>query len=367
VRLIVPALIVAGCATGGGVDDGAQADAGTIDTSRVDSTTPSTDSMEVPDTSVVVDSAMPDTSVDTTPTCGLGQKWCGSFCASIQIDVDHCGDCSAKCPDVVNATRTCSAGKCGFTCTDPFAQCGADTACTTNTTNDVAHCGGCGKACPSGATTVAMCASKTCSTSCKSGYVSLGGACTNFGGWFEANGAGCAACNNGNPYASGGCSCPSGTTPGSAFALHNDCSGVRTATIQICEASGAAAGVWGGAYQADDAVSCSVACRVPNAKTGGCSCPSGYSAVSLRVLTRTTCSTIIGSSLVACMHPSLALDNFGGVYEQDDPVPGGLGCRVANPRTGGCSCPSGFSASNYRTIVDTASGQIGAVISVCTR
>lgn len=371
---LAAALFLTGCATGGGVDeDDANDAAATADTLRSDTTEPAetsepADTTSPPDTFVATDTATADTAVDTGPTCGPGQKWCGSFCASIAIDVDHCGDCGSKCADVVNGTRTCAAGKCGFTCTDPFAQCAGDTACSTNLSNNAAHCGGCGKACPSSATTTATCASKTCSASCKGGYVSLGGACTTFGGFFESNTAGCAACNNGNPYASGACACPSGTTAGPAFALHNDCAAVRPATLQICESTGAAAGVWGGAYQADDPVSCSLACRVSNGKTGGCSCPSGYSPVALRVLSRTSCSTIIGSSIHVCVHPSAALDNFGGVYEQDDPVPGNLGCRAANPRTGGCSCPAGFSAGNYRSIVDIPSGgQIGSVITVCTR
>lgn len=371
-RSWVFALLATGCVTGGGADD-VPIDGSRVD-GRVDDTAVTTDSANPIDSAEPIDStsldstAPPDTApVDMGPMCGPGQKLCGAFCESIALDTENCGDCSKRCPDVANATRTCASGVCGFTCKDPFAKCGADTACTTNTTNDPVNCGTCGKVCPSTATTTATCAGKTCGSTCKSGYVSLASRCTNFGGAFESNTAGCAACNNGNPYASSGCACPAGTTAGSAFALHNDCAGVRPATMQWCESSGAAAGVWGGAFQRDDATGCAIACRVSNTKTGGCSCPTGYNEVGLRVLVRTTCSTTIGSHIVACVHPSASLDNFGGVYETDDPVSGSLGCRVANPRTGGCTCPSGFSANAYRTIVDVTGGMIGSAINVCTR
>jgi hypothetical protein len=369
--VLLAALVAIGCATGGAADeplgDAARADG------RVDDTSVTLDSSAPSDTEAIdsgpVDSTPPlDTAPpDTGPTCGPGQKWCTTSCASIAIDLENCGDCGKKCPDVANADRTCVGGVCGFSCKDPFAKCGADTACTTNTTSDPANCGSCGKVCPSSATTTATCAAKTCGASCKSGYVSLAGHCTIFGGAFESNTAGCGACNNGNPYAASNCDCPAGTVAGSAFALHNDCSGVRPATMQMCEASGAVAGVWGGAFQRDDTTACATACRVSNAKTGGCSCPAGYSELALRVLARSTCSTTIGSHIVACVHPSLGLDNFGGVYQVDDPVPSSLGCRTANPRTGACTCPSGFSASAYRTIVDVPGGMIGSVINFCSR
>ncbi|MBI2396129.1 MAG: hypothetical protein HYV09_41585 [Deltaproteobacteria bacterium] len=59
------------------------------------------------------------------------------------------------------------------------------------------------------------------------------------------------------------------------------------------------------------------------------------------------------------------LADFGGVYQLDDSVAGGLGCRVANLRTGGCSCPTGFTAHALRSIVDSSAGAIGSLIFWC--
>jgi len=204
---------------------------------------------------------------------------------------------------------------------------------------------------------------------CKSGFASVGTYCSNFGGAYETHVASCSTCNNGNPFTSGGCSCPAGFSASSTYVARNDaCSALRAASIRFCETSGTGSSVFGGVYQIDDSVSCGAGCRVSNPKTGGCSCPSGYSAAMLRVTIQNGCGSIIGSNIGVCVHGSAALDNFGGVYQQDDPVSGGFGCRNKNPRTGGCSCPSGFSANPLRVLADASGGgEIGSAVNFCTR
>lgn len=297
--------------------------------------------------------------------CPSGGTLCGMLCVPTASDVDNCGGCGNKCPDVTNATRTCVLSTCGHSCNEGFAQCAGDMGCDTDLFSNPAHCGSCTTTCPSSPTTDATCTSKTCGTKCKTDFVSLGGACTNFGGAFET--AGCGSCSNGNPYASGTCACPTGTTPSPAMRARTDaCGSLTGATIQVCESAGAAVSAWGGAYQNDDGVGGGAGCRVPNGKTGSCTCPAGYSAVNLRVLIVGDTGTVIGSTIGVCTHPSVA-DAFAGAYQVDDAVPGGVGCRAANPQTGGCSCPGGYTATPVRTLVDSSKGEIGAQAFFCTK
>ncbi|MBL8714546.1 MAG: hypothetical protein JNL79_01045 [Myxococcales bacterium] len=286
---------------------------------------------------------------------------------SLDTSTDNCGLCGKACPAVTNADPTCTKGACGYTCKTGYGNCDGTAGCETDTTINPSHCGGCGKACPSGPTTDPVCGGSTCGTVCKSGYVSVSGHCTNMGGAF-AKQAGCTGCGNGNPYVSSSCSCPAGFAAGAAFLARTDACGITNSTVQFCETGGGAAGVWGGAFQTDDAVSCGLSCRVANPKTGACNCPSGYIAQYARVLITNTCGSKIGSRIGLCVHPSVALDNFGGAYQVDDPVGGGLGCRMANTRTGGCSCPTGFSAYPIRTLVDSSGGsEIGSQLFECLR
>lgn len=304
--------------------------------------------------------------VDAGP-CPSGQTLCGSSCTNTATDPDHCGSCTNKCVDGEHGTRACAAGKCTLLCTGSFQSCDG-TSCGTDTSSDLKNCGACGKACSGTATADPTCVASTCGTSCKADHPSLGGACATFGGVYETH-AGCGSgCNNGNAYASSACACPTGFTASPALPVRNDACGLRDASLVVCESAGAAAGTWGGAYALEDTTSCSTPCRVKNPRTSACTCPAGYDGLSLRtLLSSPTCGAVIGGSIVMCVHPTAALDEFGGAYEQDDPVSGGVGCRAANPRASGCSCPSGFTARALRTLVDSSAGTIGSQIFVCTR
>ncbi len=229
-----------------------------------------------------------------------------------------------------------------------------------------------GALCSSGVCTGALCracgaAGQPCcaGSSCTSG-VCAGVTCASFGGAYETNVSACAACYATNPLATA-CACPPGAVPLATLDGINDCAGgsPTTAGLVFCAMATYTAGSdFAGVYQVDDAVACGRGCRVPNAYTGGCSCPSGATAVSMRSLARDTCGGIIGSVITACVPTTATRVTFGGVYQGDDGVPGGIACRAANPRTGGCSCPSGTSPHGLRVEVDTPSA-IGSHIFVC--
>jgi len=193
----------------------------------------------------------------------------------------------------------------------------------------------------------------------------VGGSCAGFGGAYQTNDAPCGACNNANSF-TGGCSCPSGTSALVSARTIDDCAGGQNgATVTFCGTGSYTGGDFGGVYQIDDAVACGLGCRVANPYTGGCSCPSGTTEISMRTLVSNSCGGIMGSRFVLCSHGSAMRTSFGGAYEVDDSVAGGVGCRTANPITGGCSCPSGTSPHGVRVEVDTPAF-IGAMVFVCT-
>ncbi|MEO7093307.1 MAG: hypothetical protein ABI175_08650, partial [Polyangiales bacterium] len=384
-----------------------------VDAPKIDSTTVA-DAPDAAKDTAVADTGTPP--IDAPDPCP-GKKLCAGTCYDLTLDVDHCGGCDQVCPARAGATRTCVSSTCGFTCNTGFDDCnkvatdgcevtlataldhcgacgkvcpagtGASPACDkgtcgltctagrgdcdgaagceTDLTTSTSHCGSCSKVCPADATTDATCAGSSCGTTCKSGYASVSGRCTNVAGVFATN-AGCSGCGDASSYTSS-CTCPSGFSPGAGLLARTDRCSLTASTIQFCESSGPAVGVWGGAFQVDDPVACSLSCRTPNPKTGVCGCPPGYTTQYARALVTNSCGSKIGSSIGLCIQPSVAFDGFGGAYQLDDSVPGGTGCRLSNLRTGTCSCPSGFTASALRTLVDTAGGEIGGQLFTCWR
>lgn len=62
------------------------------------------------------DVAPPDVVPDVQPVCTAPQTPCAGACVNTSVDANHCGACGRACPVVANATSTCAAGSCGFTC-----------------------------------------------------------------------------------------------------------------------------------------------------------------------------------------------------------------------------------------------------------
>jgi parallel beta helix pectate lyase-like protein len=189
-----------------------------------------------------------------------------------------------------------------------------------------------------------------------------------YGGAFEINDPGTfTGCNNVNVLTSS-CSCPGQLSPAYMFRIINDSAGAGTqhgGWAAFCS-SGAplSASEFAGGFQIDDPTPGGQGCRVANATTGGCSCPAGTTWVAARTLTDSPAG-IIGSQIFLCMQSVGSPASFGGAFEFDDPVQGGVGCRAANPLTGDCSCPAGFNAQGQRLQVDTPYGFRGSALYTC--
>ena len=91
--------------------------------------------------------------------CATGQSRCGMVCTDTQTSLDNCGACGTVCPGGPNATRTCTAGRCGITCATGFADCDGNpsTGCEVDLRSDINNCGSCRNACAT-----RSCSASTC-------------------------------------------------------------------------------------------------------------------------------------------------------------------------------------------------------------
>jgi hypothetical protein len=128
---------------------------------------------------------------------GLMGAFCSrvSACRDLGRDVANCGGCGVTCTGVYpNATPSCRAGACGFTCNVGFGDCdgNAVNGCESGSLlTDTNNCGACGTRCARGG----ACVGGRCS--CPAGSVVCGGACANL----TNDRANCGAC---------GVACPAG-------------------------------------------------------------------------------------------------------------------------------------------------------------
>ncbi len=235
------------------------------------------------------------------------------------------------------------------------------------------HCGMCGHSCADGPNSIGSCVDGQCSAACASGFADTGNGCQNFFGAHEAYPDACAGCAVQNQI-SGDCTCPAGTDA-LPLLVQSDCPGMpmrATTEMRLCLTSGVGAeSDFGGAYQMDDVEGwCggddggSPRCRFANPQAGGtCACPTGFEPIALRSILRLPCNgNEGGSTIFLCHAPSVAVTTFGGAYQVDDFAPN---CRVANPRTGDCSCPAGTTNQVHRVMVDGANGLYGSTIHLC--
>lgn len=124
-----------------------------------------------------------------------------------------------------------------------------------------------------------------------------------------------------------------------------------------------------GAFQTNDANGAN--CVNPNNLSNSCTCPgSTEPAYRLRILNDSSGANIVtgGNFQVCSVGQTGTTSEFFGAYQTDDPVPGGLTCRVKNGVTGACSCPAGSTDLAYRGLADTSTGSlVGTNIHICTK
>ncbi len=121
------------------------------------------------------------TSYACSSGCAATETRCGSSCANLQTDVTDCGACGTVCPAVANASRTCTSGRCGFTCNMGFADCDGNptNGCEVFLGTDAANCGACGRACASGPNATGVCAAGTCALRCATNFGDCDGSASN--------------------------------------------------------------------------------------------------------------------------------------------------------------------------------------------
>jgi hypothetical protein len=105
-------------------------------------------------------------------TCPAGQTCCSGACVDGQTNLANCGACDNRCR-VDNAMALCLNGTCGVgACNAPYADCDMSGAngCEVNTQTDLAHCGACGNACPARANATSTCAAGACGFTCAAGF-----------------------------------------------------------------------------------------------------------------------------------------------------------------------------------------------------
>jgi hypothetical protein len=99
---------------------------------------------------------------------------------------------------------------------------------------------------------------------------------------------------------------------------------------------------------------------------GACSCPTGSQAIELVADGGCYENTKVGF----CWNGSAPRTSFCGAYSTGDTY----GCLVANPATGGCSCPGDCTSIAIRSIYGpgtggdcTNSGAFGAQLNICRK
>jgi hypothetical protein len=88
-----------------------------------------------------------ETCVGSMCQCPTGQSFCSSACTNTTSDPLNCGSCGKTCGPYLNATPSCGASQCMYTCDPGFLKCSSAVDCSINTQTDVNNCGTCGHRC----------------------------------------------------------------------------------------------------------------------------------------------------------------------------------------------------------------------------
>ncbi len=280
---------------------------------------------------------------------------------NIGTDPGHCGGCGTQC-NTTNGLPSCTAGKCGITCTGSFGNCDGNVGngCETDKNTAVAHCGACGGACAL-ANANPACSGGSCQiASCKGSWANCDGKVASGCEINTANNTShCGGCNkpclaptNATPTcANGGCgfacntgfsTCGSGST---CFNLSNDPNHCGS-TCKPCAGppSGQGAPICSGG-------ACNVACKSGFSKCGldcfDLKTDSAHCGTCTKVCAAPTggsTSCVGGACVPACPGALTLCGNACVDTNANGAHCGGCGqaCGGGKVCTGGsCQCPSG--------------------------
>ena len=166
---------------------------------------------------------------NATRACPAGQACCSGACVDTQSNIAACGACDRRCT-IPNGASSCLNGNCTVaSCTAPFADCNASAGdgCEANTQSDLAHCGACNTACPTRANATATCAAGTCGFTCNAGFENCDGDASNgCEADTRASATHCGGCGRAcaPPNATGAC-VAGACTVGSCATSYGDCDG----------------------------------------------------------------------------------------------------------------------------------------------
>ncbi|MFO0561990.1 MAG: hypothetical protein U0269_28515 [Polyangiales bacterium] len=264
--------------------------------------------------------------------CSAPAVRCGMSCVDTTTDVNHCGACGSPCPARANATVSCAASACRFTCNPGFGDCDGNAANGCETSLDsTMHCGACGRAC----------AFANGSAACMAGACALTGCATGFGNCDGMSANGCESpLNTTSNCTACGTSC---STPNASAT----CSG-GSCQVAMCNAGfGNCDGMSANGCEVDTRTSathcgmCGRACTNTGETcvSGACQCPAG------QAVCGTTCAAAPGTACTRTCYSGAtwscsagALSCSGGTM-QPDGTPCGAGGRQCNG--GSCTCPAG--------------------------
>jgi Stigma-specific protein, Stig1 len=309
--------------------------------------------------------------------------------ADLNSNLTHCGACGNACPARANATTTCTAGSCGFTCNAGFGDCDGNAAngCEQSLTSP-SHCGMCGRACSGG---TPMCSGGTCVSGCTGGQVLCSGTCVTLAS--DVNN--CSACGNACPAranatttcssstcgftcnmgwgncdgnAANGCETNLNTTVGHCGMCGNICASVfnasATCTSGLC---GFACNMGFDNCDGMPGNGCetTVSSNVNNCGGCGVSCPARSNAS--RTCTGSTCGFSCNSGFANCN--SAAMDGCEADLNNDTSNCGMCGRTCAAGATcsgGSCSCPAGEVLCGGACVdTNTSNAHCGACFNSC--